>query len=404
MPQPEPTLVVHALLLLGALIALAVVLSRPAARFGIPLVLVFLGLGLLAGSEGLGGVDFEDYALSYRVGTVALVLIIFDGGLNTPVSTVRRRLAPALLLATVGVGVTAALVAAGAHFFGLSWTEAFLLGAVVSSTDAAAVFSALRGSNLQLDERVGGTLEVESGLNDPMAVILTSVLAAALVGEQTPASTIALRIAIELLVGAILGAALGYSGRWLIRRLRLASTGLYPVLTLGLALLTYGVASTLHGSGLLAVYVAGVALAAAPHAEHTRAREAILGAHDFAAWGAQIVMFIVLGLLAFPSRVWSSALPVTVPLPGPRNHLHRMGWTPRRHPDRAGHPPRPRRRPRRPPDLQRRLLRRRPERPHPGHHGRLARPPPQSDQSLAPTPSERSAHPTQQAPGARCRT
>src|SRR5205085_4992508 len=196
------------------------------------------------------------YRLAFRLGTLALALILFDGGLNTPLGAVRRVIAPAGVLATVGVVGTAALIAAGAHALGLGWGEAFLIGAVVSSTDAAAVFAVLRGSELQLKRRVGVTLEVESGINDPVAVILTTVLTQNLL---TPGSAggfrIPAEIAVQLVMGVATGAAAGYGGRYLLSRLTLLSGGLYPVLTLSLGLVAFGAATLLHGSGFLAVYL-----------------------------------------------------------------------------------------------------------------------------------------------------
>ena len=172
--EPEAT----ALLLTtcGLLLGVSVLFSRASQRTGVPIALLFLVVGMLAGSEGLGRIEFDDYHFAFRVGVVALALILFDGGLNTPLASVRRVLAPAGILGTAGVVGTAALVAVAAHALGLGWGGALLVGAVVSSTDAAAVFAVLRGSGLQLKRRVGVTLEVESGINDPVAVILTTVL------------------------------------------------------------------------------------------------------------------------------------------------------------------------------------------------------------------------------------
>src|SRR5262245_41294011 len=169
----EPNATAILLLVLGALMAISVLFSRGADRLGVPLVLVFIVLGMLGGSEALGGVWFDDYTLAVRFGTIALVLILFDGGLNTEASAIREVIYPASILATVGVAITAALVALAARAMRLPWSEALLLGAVVSSTDAAATFAILRGGNLQLKRRVGRVLELESCINDPMAVILT---------------------------------------------------------------------------------------------------------------------------------------------------------------------------------------------------------------------------------------
>ena len=172
----EPRATAIALLVVGIVLAACVLSTRLAARTGVPVFLLFVLLGLVAGEEGLGGISFDDYGTAFRVGYGALVLILFDAGLNTPVATFRRYLAPSLVLATIGVVVTAGLVAVVAHASGFAWTEALLLGAIVSSTDAAAVFSVLKTGGVELRERVGATLEVESGLNDPMAVLLTTAL------------------------------------------------------------------------------------------------------------------------------------------------------------------------------------------------------------------------------------
>ena len=172
----EPKATAIALVGAGVLMTLSVLFSRATARIGVPIPLIFLALGMLAGEEGLGGISFNDYGFTFRLGTVALVLILFDGGLNTPMSAIRMGVKPASMLATFGVAVTAALVAVPAHFFGFSWEEGFLLGAVVSSTDAAVVFSVLRNSGVNIKKSLLSVLEMESGLNDPMAVILTVAL------------------------------------------------------------------------------------------------------------------------------------------------------------------------------------------------------------------------------------
>jgi cell volume regulation protein A len=266
----------------------------------VPIALLFIVVGMLAGSEGLGRIEFDDYHFSFRVGVVALALILFDGGLNTPLGAVRKAAAPAGILATAGVGGTAVLVAAGAHLLGLAWPEALLIGAVVSSTDAAAVFAVLRGSGLQLKRRVGVTLEVESGLNDPVAVILTTVLTQNLL---TPGSASGLRIPLEILVqlviGTAAGLAVGYGGRRLLSKLSLSTGGLYPVVTLALGLFAFGAATLVHGSGFLAVYLAGLILGNGPLPYRT----GLLRVHDALAWLSQVGMFLILGLLVYPSRL-----------------------------------------------------------------------------------------------------
>ena len=289
----------------AALVVASVVFSRAFERTGIPVALVFLAIGMLAGSEGIGGIEFTDYRFAFQIGTAALVVILFDGGLNTPLESVRRVIAPAGLLATVGVAGTAALTSAGAHALGFAWPQALLLGAIVSSTDAASVFAVLRSSGIGLRRRVGSTLEVESGLNDPMAVILTLALTAALVRGQTP-SIAALGAAVvqELVIGAVVGVAIGWAARTSLIRLRLRALGLYPVVTLSLALLAFGVATIVHGSGFLAVYVAGVAIGNGP----LPYRHGVLRTHDAMAWLSQILMFLFFGLLMVPQQLPSVAL------------------------------------------------------------------------------------------------
>jgi cell volume regulation protein A len=298
----EPARTAVALTAVGGLLALSVLLSRAIGRRGLPVVLVFILLGMLASSEGLGGVEFEDYALTFRLGTVALAFILFDGGLNTPLETVKARLGPAGMLATGGVAFTAGIVGLFGRLLGLGWTDALLLGAVVSSTDAAAVFSILRGSGLQLKKRVGATLELESGLNDPMAVILTIGLTRAAVEGRNIGLDLGVEIGGQMLVGGSAGVLLGYLGRWLLQR-PLFAGGLYPVLTLAICLLAFGLPTLFFGSGFLAVYVAGAVLGSGP----IPYRPGLLRIHDFVAWFAQIVMFLALGLLVFPSRLLAVA-------------------------------------------------------------------------------------------------
>ncbi|MFL5606422.1 MAG: potassium/proton antiporter [Gemmatimonadaceae bacterium] len=299
----EPFATAVMLTAFGGLLVASVALSRASARLGLPVALLFLLVGVLAGSEGLGHIAFEDYHFMFRVGTTALALILFDGGLNTPLASAREVLAPAVLLATLGVMATAALIAVAAHVFGVSWPMAFLLGSIVSSTDAAAVFSVLGATGTRLRRKVGLTLEVESGLNDPMAVILTTALTASLAGGRFSAGMLARDVVVELVLGALIGFAIARAGRWLIVRIRLPAAGLYPAYTLALACLAFGVTTLLHGSGFLAVYVAGMTLGsgALPHAVGVRR------VHDALGWLSQVLMFLLLGMLVFPSRLWNVA-------------------------------------------------------------------------------------------------
>ncbi|MCL2778511.1 MAG: potassium/proton antiporter [Polyangiaceae bacterium] len=301
----EPNATALALLVIGAFLVTSALLSRLWARSGVPLVLGFVALGMAAGAEGIGRFVFDNYRLSFRIGTSALVLILFDAGLHTPRTTFRRYLAPSVVLATIGVLGTAAMIGGAAHALGFDWTTAFLLGAIVSSTDAAAVFSVLRVGGVELHERVGALLEVESGLNDPMAVILTLGTTEALAMGQTIKWTMALFVGVQLGVGAAVGMASGVGARLLLKRLQLSVTGLYPVLTVGLAFVAFGVASVLQGSGFLAVYLAGIVLGDAK-----LSYKAALGrVHDFVAWLGQVAMFVVLGLLASPARIVQAAGP-----------------------------------------------------------------------------------------------
>ncbi|MFN2563638.1 MAG: potassium/proton antiporter [Gemmatimonadaceae bacterium] len=301
----EPLATALLLLVFGALLGVSALFTRASERVGLPVVLIFLMIGVLAGVEGIGRIEFRDYGFAFRVGTIALALILFDGGLNTPMSALHRSARPAAVLATAGVIGTAGLLGWGAWLAGMALPEALLLGAIVSSTDAAAIFSVLRGSGINLKWRVGTTLEVESGLNDPLAVILTTLLTRNLVAPVLLLDwLIAAEIVLEIAVGLVVGVAVGRGGGELLRRVRLPSGGLYPVLTLALALVSFGAATLLHGSGFLAVYVAGVILGNG----HLPYRTSLTRVHDAVAWLSQIAMFLLLGLLVVPSRLAAVAL------------------------------------------------------------------------------------------------
>jgi potassium/hydrogen antiporter len=295
----EPNATALLLVVFGLLVAFSVLFSRTIDRLGIPIVLLFIVLGMLGGSEGLGGLPFENYGLAVRLGTIALVLILFDGGLNTSVNSIRSVAAPASILATVGVALTAGFLTLGARLFGLTWTESMLLGAVVSSTDAAAVFAVLRGGRLQLKERVGRTIEVESCVNDPMAVILTLTLVQAFSAGSAPWTNVLVAVPVQLGVGVAVGAMCGWLGRFLLLRVRVPTVGLYPVLTLALSFLSFGAATLAYGSGFLAVFVTGVVLGSA----NLPYRNGLARVHDALAWLSQVSMFLMMGLLVFPSQL-----------------------------------------------------------------------------------------------------
>jgi cell volume regulation protein A len=295
----EPIATALLLVAAGILLGASVLIGRFFDRFGVPVALLFLVLGVLAGSEGIGRIPFDNYELAYRLGTTALVLILFDGGLNTRISSLRRAVAPASVLATVGVAITAALVALFARLIGLSWGEALLLGAVVSSTDAAAVFAILRGGGIHLRDRLGSTIEFESGANDPMAVILTAAITLHLIGQETFGWSLLWAVPVQLVLGVAMGVAIGYLGRVVLLRARLSTAGLFPALTLGLAFLAYGAATLINGSGFLAVYVAAIVIGNGPIPYANGLRRI----HDAIAWLSQIGMFLMLGLLVFPSQL-----------------------------------------------------------------------------------------------------
>lgn len=297
MQEPEATAAV--LGAIGLLLALAGLASPISRRLGVPALVLFLGLGIAAGSEGIGGIWFDDYDLAYRLGTVALVLILFDGGLNTAPSVLRRAALPAGLLATLGVALTAAATAGCALLVGLPLETALLFGAIVSSTDAAAVFSVLRSSGVRLRHSLSATLEVESGLNDPMAVFLTLVATEIALGRELSAASIAWLLLSQLGVGGAVGAGLGFASRALLANLWLPAAGIYAALTVAAAFLSFGVATLLGGSGFLAVYATAIVLASGglPY------RAGLRRIHDAFAWLSQITMFLLLGLLVFPSRL-----------------------------------------------------------------------------------------------------
>lgn len=304
MPQLPLTTPAILLLAFGALLAISVLFSRASARTGVPLTLVFLGIGMLAGSEGLGGIAFGDYDVALWLGTAALTFILFDGGLNTSVSATRGVIAPSIMLATAGVAITAGAMAVLGHAVGLHWSTAWMIGVIMSSTDAAAVFSVLRASGVHLKRRVGMTLELESGLNDPVAVIGTAVVLTALTSGTRPSPvTTAAAVAVELTIGAAFGIGIGRGARWIMRRFVVRPSGLVPAFTIATASLAYALPSLLHGSGFLSVYLAGIVLGS----ERLPYHHSVQRVHDTLAWLSQIGMFLVLGLLVFPSRVLAVA-------------------------------------------------------------------------------------------------
>ena len=293
-------------ILFGALLVLAGIMSSLVAmRFGAPLLLVFLIVGMLAGEGGPVGIQFDDVRTTYVVGSIALALILFDGGLRTRFATFRSVLAPAVTLATVGVLLTAALTAPVAKFLlGMSWTEALLVGAVIASTDAAAVFFLIHARGLRLRPRVSATLEVESGSNDPFAVLLTIILVEFLtVGDRSWQHVLAM-LAEQAALGTVIGIIGGRAIVVVLNRLALAQ-GLHAPFVTTSALVIFALASVLHASGFLAVYLAGLVVGNRP----TRAHNTVVVFLDAVTWLAQIVMFVLLGLLVWPMRLIDSIFP-----------------------------------------------------------------------------------------------
>jgi potassium/hydrogen antiporter len=297
----------HHLILLGsALVLLSIFAGLFSARFGAPLLLVFLGLGMLAGEEGPGDILIRDFHAAYLIGSVGLAVILFDSGLRIKPGDVRRALWPSLALATIGVIVTAAIVgAAAALLFSTSWTSGLLVGAIVTPTDAAAVSALLHLRRLDLRARVAAILELESGLNDPISVLLVVLLVDLLLAPgPVSGSHIAALLAREVIGGAAFGIGGGYALLALVNRVE-ASSGLYPILALAGATALFGGAQTAGASGFLAVYLAGLILGGHRH----RATQVISQAFDAFAWLSQIVLFLMLGLLVTPKALVPTLAP-----------------------------------------------------------------------------------------------
>ena len=293
-------------LLVGAAVVLVGALAvRLGLRLGVPGLLVFLALGMVIGEAGLG-LRFDNAALTRDLGLVALVVILAEGGLTTRLSAVRPVAVVSTVLATVGVLVSVGVMALAGHFLlGFGWRTSVLLGAVVSSTDAAAVFSVLR--RLKLRTRVRGILEAESGINDAPAVVIVSLVVSG-AWDHDPLWRIAALLVYELVAGALVGYLVGLFGRWLLARIALPAVGLYPLASLALIVLAYGATGLSHASGFLAVYVCAVLIGSSrlPH------RGSVLGFAEGLAWLAQIGLFVLLGLLAVPGRLPAVIVPALV--------------------------------------------------------------------------------------------
>lgn len=290
-------------ILIGAsLIVASALTSLISQRLGTPLLLVFLGVGLLAGEDGLLGIEFDSGSTAYFIGSLALAIILFDSGFGTSIKRYRAAGLPAVILATFGVILTTGFVGIGAHFtFGLDWIRSLMLGAIIGSTDAAAVFFLLRIGGVTIRERISSTLEVESGANDPMAIFLTSTLVS--FGSVMGAEEVTVLKLISVFVsqigfGAVCGVIGGFGIIWLLRFVRNVDPGLYPITALAAAMIVFSVTAILGGSGFLAAYIAGAVAGNGPIPHLYRVQRFQVGM----SWLAQIGMFLTLGLLATPSE------------------------------------------------------------------------------------------------------
>jgi len=289
------------ILLIGSLLLLlSVIAGKTTNRLGVPTLIFFLIIGVLAGSEGIGGIHFDNAAIAQLVGVTALNFILFSGGLDTNWQSIRPVLGKGIALSTLGVFFTALSVGVFVHYaFGFTLTEGLLLGSIVSATDAAAVFSILRNKGIALKGSLRPVLELESGSNDPMAYFLTITLTGMIAQGQLTVEALVISFLKEFIIGGAIGYLMGKGSVWLINNIKLETEGLYPVLTLGLAIFTYSVTHAIGGNGFLAIYCCALIMGNSNMVH----RRSLIKFYDGQAWLMQIILFLTLGLLVFPSRV-----------------------------------------------------------------------------------------------------
>ncbi|OKY26560.1 potassium/proton antiporter [Thalassotalea sp. PP2-459] len=302
------------ILLAAALILIGILSSQLSARLGLPVLVLFLLVGMLAGEDGPGGIMFDNAEAAHALGTLALAMILFDGGLQTPFSSIKKVWKPASALATLGVLVTGAVTGyAAAYILDLPLLYGMLIGAIVGSTDAAAVFSLLRNAGINLDKKLSSTLEIESASNDPMAIFLTVGLLEILVNGMEPGTQLLALFASQMGFGGLFGLLIGWLSVKLINNTQLSAAGLYPVLVAACGLLSFGITAYVGGSGFLAVFITGTVIGNS----HFIARKNTFLFHDGLAWLSQITMFLVLGLLITPTlllEVWLEGLVIALVL------------------------------------------------------------------------------------------
>jgi len=282
------------------LLFISVILGKTSYKFGIPTLVIFLFIGMLAGSEGIGGIKFDSARAAQFIGVIALNIILFSGGLDTRWQAVKPVMYQGILLSSVGVMLTAGCLGAFVYFItDFTLYESLLLGSIVSSTDAAAVFSILRSKSLRLKENLRPTLEFESGSNDPMAYVLTIIFLTLVVNEKAGFMSMVPVFFMQIIFGGIMGFAFGYASKFIINKIHLALEGLYPVLFISLMFLTYSLTGIIGGNGYLAVYVCGLFLGNSEIVQKDNMRKIF----DGFAWMMQIALFLTLGLLVYPSHL-----------------------------------------------------------------------------------------------------